>query len=67
MPRPTRCQAGSCVMSMPSASTDPFQAGSRPAAALITVDLPAPLEPMIVVISRSGKRIDAFLTTATSP
>jgi hypothetical protein len=59
MPRPTRFQAGSAVMSTPAARTVPVQARSSPAAALMTVDLPAPFEPMMVLMRPRGKCIEA--------
>jgi hypothetical protein len=38
-----------------------------PAATLIAVDLPAPFEPTIVVMSRGGNSMPIRRTTATSP
>ena len=45
----------------------PFQARSSPAATLIAVDLPAPLEPTMVVITPFGNVMLTRRITATSP
>ena len=53
MPSETILLAGVPVRGLPSKVMEPLRALSRPATVLSVVDLPAPLAPMSVTISRS--------------
>ncbi len=57
--------AGAAVMSLPSSSTVPPVIGTRPAIALIRLDLPAPLGPRTTTISPLLTVIEAPRTIGT--
>src|SRR6185436_3669935 len=63
MPSSSSLRGARLVTSRPSNSTRPARAGSSPNTVLNTVDLPAPLGPMMVVIApRSARRLVPFST-----
>ena len=65
MPRESRLWGASCVTSTPETKTFPDQTRSRPAAALMAVDLPAPFGPMTAAIWPFLNVLLAFVTTVT--